>query len=222
MKPGLTSVVGSDWGIGGLRDWVIGRLGDYVIVVCSRLHVRAFPVPCPLSTNGKRINECGRARCTRVLTFVRLLPRLYVRAFARLHVPVPCPTPRKRGARGAPLSTNGKRINECSRARCTRVLTFVRLLPSPRSTNGERINECGCGSTRQCPHPCTPAPTSARCTLHVCTFARCTFARLHVPRSTFARSTFHVRTFPRLHVCTFPRSHVCTFHVRTFACSTFL
>ncbi len=175
------------------------------------------------AVNEWETNKRMRARSVHPCPHLRAPAPTSVRSrVCTLHVPVPCPTPRKRGARGAPLSTNGKRINECSRARCTRVLTFVRLLPSPRSTNGERINECGCGSTRQCPHPCTPAPTSARCTLHVCTFARCTFARLHVPRSTFARSTFHVRTFPRLHVCTFPRSHVCTFHVRTFACSTFL
>ncbi len=76
----------------------------------------------PLSTNGQRINECGRVpvRAWALLSTneerINECGRVPVRAWAL-------------------LSTNEERINECGRVP-------VRAW-APLSTNGQRINECG-------------------------------------------------------------------------------
>ncbi len=79
----------------------------------ARLHI---PVPSLLSTNGERINECGRARCASVPTLARLLPRLQVCTFAR--------------CRFARSTFHVARSHVCTFARCTftrlHVCTFAR------------------------------------------------------------------------------------------------
>ncbi len=87
----------------------------------STFHVRTFPVPVPslLSTNGERINECGRASCTGIPTLAHLLPRLHVCTFhvPRSHVPRACAVP----------AVNEWGTNKRMRAR------FVHRYPHPRA-----------------------------------------------------------------------------------------
>ncbi len=170
-------------------------------VLRSTFYVRTFHVPIrsPLSTNGERINEWGRALsqwCLHPAPPSTATPEDYTMAratfarstFARSHV----------------------RTFHVPRSTFPRS-TFYVPIRSPLSTNGERINEWGRALSQWCLHPAPPSTaTPEDYTMARATFARSTFARSHVRTfyvPTFPRSTFYVPAFPR---STFPRSHVRT------------
>ncbi len=196
----------------------------------QRSHV---PIPSPLSTNGERRNEWGRAPSQRC---PHPAPLCYVQ---RSHVPT-------FNVRTFPRSTFPRSHVQRSHV----------PIPSPLSTNGERRNEWGRAPSQRCPHP-APLCYVQRShvpTFNVPTFPRSTFPRSHVQRShvpTFPRSTFPRSHVQRSHVpvpsplstngerrnewgrapsqrcphpaplCYVQRSHVPTFNVPTFPRSTF-